>query len=101
MVKISVTLDDLDIIVKSLDSADIYFNSTPENEKKFYDHMSELRIRLEKQLNKWDRVKRIDEKIRWNNLMVRLGRGFSTFDEFLETQSKLRDERRKVIEEVS
>ena len=101
MVKISVTLDDLDIIVKSLDSADIYFNSTPENEKKFYDHMSELRIRLEKQLNKWDKVKRIDEKIRWNNLMVRLGRGFSTFDEFLETQSKLRDERRKVIEEVS
>ena len=101
MVKISLTLDDLDLIVKALDSADFYYNSTPENEKKFYDHLSELRFRLEKQLNKWDKVKKIDEKMRWNNLMVHLGRGFNSFDEFLETQSKLRDERRKVIEEVS
>lgn len=99
MVNLSLTLDDLDLIVKALDSADFYYNSTPEDEKKFYDHISELSIRLERKLKKWDRVKQIDEKIRWNKLMVHLGRGFHTFDEYLETQSKLRDERHKVIEE--
>ena len=99
MVNLSLTLDDLDLVVKALDSADFYYNSTPENEKKFYDHISELGIRLEEQLKKWDRVRQIDEKIKWNKYMVHLGRGFHTFDEFLETQNKLMDERRKVIEE--
>ena len=97
MVQISITLDDLDTIIKALDSADFYINSTPEDEKKFYDHKDDLRYRLEKQLKKWDRIKEIDERIKWNKTVVHLGRGFRTYNEFLDEQNKLLDERRDII----
>lgn len=99
MVNISITLDDLDIIVKSLESADIYINDTEENERKFYDHMDELRLRLEKTLKKWEEVKKIDERIKWNKEVFVLGRGFSTVDEFDEAQKKLYEKRYSIIKE--
>ena len=99
MVNVSLTLDDLDLIVKALESADFYINSTPEDEKEFYDHKDDLRYRLEKQLKKWDRIKEIDERIKWNKKIFHLGRGFHTFEEFQNSQEKLLNERRKVIEE--
>jgi predicted N-acyltransferase len=43
---------------------------------------------------------KIDEKIKWNNKISRLGRGFSSFDDYLQRQKELREERRKIIEEV-
>jgi glucosamine 6-phosphate synthetase-like amidotransferase/phosphosugar isomerase protein len=101
MVQVSISLDDLDLIAKALDSADFYYNSTPEDEKKFYDHISELRYRLERHLKKWNKIKEIDEKIKWNKQVFHLGRGFHTFDEFMEAQNKLLDERRSCIRVVS
>ena len=100
MVNISITLGDLDTIVKALDSADIYINDTEENMRKFYEDKDELRRRLERLLEKWEKVRKIDEKMKWNKHIVYLGRGFSTFDEYLEKQKELREERRKLIEEV-
>ena len=97
MVHLSVSLDDLDTIVKALDSADFYINSTPEDEKEFYDHKDELRYRLERLQKKWEKVKEIDEKIKWNKQIVHLGRGFHTLDEFFQAQSRLLDERRAVV----
>lgn len=97
MVNVSLTLDDLDTIVKALDSADFYINSTPEDEKEFYDHKDDLRYRLEKQLKKWERIKEIDERIKWNREIFHLGRGFRTFEEFQNAQEKLLDERREII----
>jgi DNA-binding PadR family transcriptional regulator len=100
MVNISITLGDLDTIVKALDSADIYINDTEENMRKFYEDKDELRRRLERLLEKWEKVRKIDEKMKWNKQIVRLGRGFNTFDEYLETQKELKEERRKLIEEA-
>ena len=99
MVNVSLTLDDLDTIVKALYSADFYTDGTPESQKEFYDHIDVLRLRLEKQLKKWQVVAKIDEKLMANREMFHLGRGFHTFNEFMEAQEKLRYERRTVIEE--
>ena len=99
MVNISITLDDLDIIVKAMESSDIYINDTEENMRKFYEHKDGVQRRLERLLKKWESVKQIDEKIKWNKRMVHLERGFNSFDEYLETQKRLREERRKMIEE--
>lgn len=97
MVNVSFTLDDLDLIVKSLESADIYVNYTAEENRKFYDHIDELRLRLEKTLKKWEEVKKIDERIKWNKEVFVLGRGFTTVDEFDEAQKKLFEKRYSVI----
>lgn len=100
MVNVSITLDDLDIIVKSLEcGGDIFVNDTEENERKFYDHIDELRLRLEKTLKKWEEVKKIDERIKWNKEVFVLGRGFSTVDEFDEAQKKLFEKRYDIIKE--
>ncbi len=98
MVNVNISLDDLGIVVEALESADFYINDTEENEKKFYDHKDELRWRLDRLLKKWGKIKEIDEKIRWNKSVVRLGRGFTTYDEFMETQHALLDERRNIKE---
>ena len=99
MVNISITLDDLDTIVKALDSSDIYIDDTEENMSNFYEHKDELRRRLEHLLEKWEKVKKIDETLKWNKEIVHLGRGFNTFEEYLEKQKELRKERRKLVEE--
>ena len=99
MVNISITLDDLDTIVKALDSADIYINDTEENMRKFYEDKDELRRRLERLLEKWEKVKKIDEKMKWNKRIVRIGRGFNTFEEYLEKQKELREERMNLIKQ--
>jgi DNA repair exonuclease SbcCD ATPase subunit len=99
MVKVSITLDDLDILVKAMESSDIYMDDTDENMKKFYDHKDELQRRLEHLLEKWEKVKKIDENLRWNKEIVRLGRGFNTFEEYLEKQKELREERMNLIKQ--
>ena len=99
MVKVSITLDDLDVLVKAMESSDVYIDDTDENMKRFYEHKDELQRRLEHLLEKWEKVKKIDEKIRWNKEIVHLGRGFSTFDEYLEIQKELREERRNLIKQ--
>ena len=97
MVIVSISLDDLDTIVKALDSADFYINSSPENEKRFYEHKDKLQNRLEKLLQKWDKIKEIDDKIKWNKQIFHLGRGFHTVEEFITKQNELRNERYNII----
>ena len=99
MVKVSITLDDLDVLVKAMESSDVYIDDTDENMKRFYEHKDELQRRLEHLLEKWEKVKKIDENLRWNKEIVRLGRGFNTFEEYLEKQKELREERMNLIKQ--
>jgi hypothetical protein len=52
MVKVSITLDDLDVLVKAMESSDIYIDDTDENMKRFYEHKDDLQRRLEHLLEK-------------------------------------------------
>lgn len=97
MVTISITLDDLDLIIKSLDSADIYVDATPEEERKFYDHLNKLRVRLERTLKKYDAIAKIDDKIKWNHTLLKLGRGFETIEQWEKATHELYDERNRIM----
>ena len=97
MVKVSLKLDDIFLLTESLDSADFYFEGSDEDKEKFYEGINQLRHRLEKTHEKWNKIKEIEEKIKFNNKMVSLGRGFNKFDDFLESQAELRNERDKMI----
>ena len=81
---VSLTLDDLDTIIKALDSADFYTNDST-----FYEHLGNLKLRLEKLLEKWEKIKNVDEKIKWNNTLLRLGRGFETIEEYEKKTNEL------------
>ena len=98
MVNISITQDDLYLLVEALDSADFYVNGTEEDMKKFYEHKDKLRWRLTQILKKWDAVEKVNREIKWAKNLFHLGRGFHTTDEFLETLQKLLDERHNIIE---
>ena len=51
MVRVSLTIDDLDTIIQGLES-DFYVNGTPEQEAKFWLHLKALRGQLSKILEK-------------------------------------------------
>ena len=100
MVVVSLTLDDLDLVVKALESADFYMNGTPEEEEAFYNHIYDLRLRLNALHDKWSEIKRVEDKIKWNLNLIRLGRGFKTFEDFHKSQGELLDERRDLVRGV-
>ena len=92
MVKVSVTLDDLDTIIKALDSADFYCEDAS-----FYEHLSELRFRLQKVLKKHEAIKNIDDRLKWNRVLLRLGTGFNTIDDYEKARDYLLSERERLI----
>ena len=97
MVRVSLTLDDLDLIVKALYSPDIYIDDTPENEQKFYQHIEDLSYRLGLIQKKYEAIKDIDGKIKWNNALFKLGRGFETIGAWQKTQHALYEKRREIM----
>ncbi len=96
MVMISLTLDDLDTVVKALDSADFYSDNST-----FYEHLDHFKYRLERLMKKYETIQKIDEKIKWNHTLLRLGRGFETIDDYEKAQEILYKRKDEFMKERS
>ena len=96
MVNVSIKLEDLELITMALDSADFYLNDSEERVKEFFEHIDNLRFRLEKITKNWNEIKILEDKIEWNKTLIHLHRGFTSYDDFFNEQHKLLDEIRQL-----
>ncbi len=94
MVRVSLTIDDLDTIIQGLES-DFYVNGTPEQEAKFWLHLKALRGRLSKILEKEKKLQDLNNELEHVMFCISHEVGYST-DEGFAKIDKIIEEMRKV-----